>query len=199
MRPLAISLLTLAAQGSCQAAAMGGGDVAALLQSRSLVLFLGNGPRYQYRSVPAVLDALDAPLGQIGEELGPWVAVFGGDSCVDSAPDLGVVMREVKARHGVPLLAVAAWDVEDHVDYVFRYESQVCEATGRELYGGVDGDGEPVGGTAVYLRDWLPRLGAVVAISPQGRVGRAELQYARGIDGLRVIEVPADARFPQPG
>lgn len=176
--------------------------VQALLHRRTPVLFLGNGPRTQYADVNAVMESADVPLRQLRKEFGDsLIAVFGGDTCIEGEPDLGVLMREVKGRHDMPLLAVVGWDeVDQHIDFAFRYVTKQSEDSGREVYGGFDSStGVPLGGTAVYLGQWLSQLRAVVAFEPRGSVGRAELAFARDIPGLRVIEVQAAARFqPKP-
>ncbi|KAJ1485151.1 hypothetical protein T484DRAFT_1946212 [Baffinella frigidus] len=196
MRLLAMALGMLSQGGTGGGRFLSSSEAGALLCARAPVLFLGNGPRTQYADVDAVMTSLQAPLEKLSAELGEWVAVFGGDSYVESAPDLGAVMKRVQQLHGVPLLAVVGWeDVDAHVDLAYRYSSQTCGKTGRELYGGFDDEGQPVAGTSVYLSEWLPQLQAVVAVEPRGTVGRAELAYARGVEGLTVLEVPAVPRF----
>jgi len=196
MRLLAMALGMLSQGGTSGCRFLSSSEAGALFRARAPVLFLGNGPRTQYADVDAVMSSLQAPLHTLSEELGEWVAVFGGDSYVESAPDLGAVMKQVQTIHGVPLIAVVGWDdVDAHVDYAYRYSAQTCGKTGRKLYGGLNDAGQPVAGTAVYLAEWLPQLRAVVAVEPRGTVGRAELAFARGVAGLTVLEVPASPRF----
>ena len=196
MRLLAVALGMLSQGGTGGGRFLSSSEAGALLRARAPVLFLGNGPRTQYADVDAVMSSLQAPLQKLNEELGEWVAVFGGDSYVEASPDLGAVMKQVQKIHGVPLVAVVGWDdVDAHVDFSYRYSSQTCRKTGRELYGGFNDVGQPVAGTAVYLAEWLPQLRAVVAVEPRGTVGRAELAYARGVEGLTILEVPASPRF----
>jgi len=170
-------------------------EVVELFRNRAPVLFLGNGPRTQYKNVSAVVNNFE----QISHTLGgndDWIAVFGGDTYVPEAPDLGAVMAELQRKSRVQLLAVVGWDdIDPHVNYAYRYASQKCEKTGRELYGGFNHLGDPVGGTTVYLSEWASMLRAVVAFDPRGTVGRAELAHAKRIPGLHVIEVPAEPKL----
>ena len=210
---------------------LGTADELAKLVGPNFVLFLGNGPRHQYRDVDAVMASLRPALREI-PECGPsssWVAVFGGDTADPNQPDvrcvssdaiarnvggaktdptdifdprsaeqLGIVMQRLKEEWKVPLCAVVGWDdVDAHCDYAYRYDSQVCEETGRTMYGGFSGTGKAVGGTAVYLGDaWMRYLRAVVAIEPVGCVGSAEAAFVRDATDLRIVDVPAQARFP---
>merc|ERR1712196_744644 len=106
------------------------------------------------------MQAFSAVSHELGDR--DWVAAFGGDTMIPTAPDLGSVMAQVQQRCQVPLLAVVGWDeIDPHVDFAYRYASQTCGRTGRELYGGFDEDGDAVGGTAVYLKEWASMLRAV--------------------------------------
>lgn len=176
--------------------------VQALLHRRTPVLFLGNGPRTQYADVNAVMESADVPLRQLRKEFGDsLIAVFGGDTCIEGEPDLGVLMREVKGRHDMPLLAVVGWDeVDQHIDFAFRYVTKQSEDSGREVYGGFDSStGVPLGGTAVYLGQWLSQLRAVVAFEPRGSVGtcraciRARHPWAESNRGASGGTFPAEA------
>ncbi len=58
--------------------------------------------------------------------VGGWVAVFGGDNFNAEKPDIAAVMKYLKDRHGISLLAIQSdiviqWGgVDKHIDYV-RY------------------------------------------------------------------------------
>jgi hypothetical protein len=168
------------------------------LAGRRLVLFLGNGPRYQYQDVAAITQALRPHIEEVTAQVGDWVAVFGGDSYVPEAPDLGAVMKSVKDTFGIPLCAVVGWeDVDEHVDITVKYEIQKDERTGRDLYGGFGSDGKPVGGSAVYLSpEWLDQMDAVISVAPIGSVGASELQYVKDSGVVPIRHVHAAPRFP---
>eukprot|EP00928_Gymnodinium_smaydae_P019618 TRINITY_DN17536_c0_g1_i1.p1 TRINITY_DN17536_c0_g1~~TRINITY_DN17536_c0_g1_i1.p1 ORF type:complete len:224 (-),score=24.22 TRINITY_DN17536_c0_g1_i1:89-760(-) len=167
-------------------------DEQAGLRGKPFLLFLGNGPRYQYQNPDEVMRLLKPALRGFGD----CIAVFGGDTYVPEKPDLGAIMKGVKDDLGLPLLAVVGWDdVDAHVSAYVRYDSDVCEKIGRVLYGGVKEDGELVGGSAVYLsQPWIARTTAVVAISPKGFVGKQELEYVRSNTTLRVVDIVAEPR-----
>eukprot|EP00961_Rhodomonas_salina_P107138 1442461-Rhodomonas_salina.2 len=96
-----------------------------VLQSvASVCLFLGNGPRRGYQSVPQILDNLK-PHIEAKLASGSMLAVFGGDTAVPERPDLGLVMRGVRSQwggDGLRLLAVQGWEeCQEHVDFVHRH------------------------------------------------------------------------------
>ena len=172
---------------------------------KSLVLFLGNGPRHQYASVPDILVALKPVLAQalvakVGEEErepASFVAVYGGDTFVPDKPDLGAVMHAIKEEYDISICSVQGWDqTDEHVDHVYMYEIS-RSPEGREQYGGFDHrSGEKLGGSAVYLgEEWLEQTRAIVAIEPRGRVGTQELKYAQELNAVPVLLVPAVPRF----
>ena len=120
-------------------------DIDRVRKGKVLVLFLGNGPRTQYKDVDTVMADLDPHLTSLISEHGRFIAVFGGDTYIPSKPDLGVIIKRVRDAYSVPLLGVVGWDdVDDHVDFIYRYESSVCAKTGRVLYGGKDEQGNLV-------------------------------------------------------
>jgi hypothetical protein len=165
------------------------------LGERKFVLFLGNGPRYQYESVDEIVDKLQPVIETLKQETScnGLVAIFGGDTFVPAHPDLGAVMKAVKDRFGLQLCAVAGWDeIDTHVDFSIHYKIEVDTQTGRELYGGVTSDGKLVGGSAVYLSpEWLKHTHAVISVSPKGTVGKQELEYVMRASTVPVVHVEA--------
>mmetsp|Transcript_21515 Transcript_21515/g.38162 ORF Transcript_21515/g.38162 Transcript_21515/m.38162 type:complete len:263 (+) Transcript_21515:66-854(+) len=165
---------------------------------KRLVLFLGNGPRFQYENPDKIMDILQGKLTNLKAECQDLIGVYGGDTCIAEKPDLGVIMKRVKDAINVPLCAVVGWDeLDNHVDFSYRYDIFKDKSSGRELYGGFDENGKPVGGTAVYMSpEWLSHTIAVVAVEPRGRVGSAELSHVKTkYPGVRVIEVKAEPKF----
>lgn len=115
-------------------------------------LFVGNGAKLQYKDMEGVKVALDKALAPLEDLHGPgrWLAVYGGDTFIQDAPDLGAAMHFLKNKYNPPLLAVQGWDETDSfVDYVWRYPDEQ-DSTGRTVYGGVV-EGQLVGGSKVYL------------------------------------------------
>ena len=79
---------------------------------KKVLLFIGNGPRFQYKDMLKVdsevdlclskLLRLDQDKGEVSslrEPKQPWMAIFGGDTYLPDSPDLGAVMYLVKRRH----------------------------------------------------------------------------------------------------
>ena len=168
-------------------------DVTKMMSKRSIeaaYLFIGNGPKLQYRYMTEVAQKLSFHLDEIQSlhGSGNWLAIYGGDTFVEESPDLGAVMAFVKNTYQVPLLSVQGWsEVDDFVDYVLPYNEEK-DSTGRIVYGGVS-DGKLYGGTKIYLgSEFCTILEGVVNVDARGRVGRAEIAYARDI-GLKVIDV----------
>ena len=80
---------------------------------KKVLLFIGNGPRFQYKDVLKVDSEVDLCLSKLlrldqdKEEVSsltreprqPWMAIFGGDTYLPDSPDLGAVMYSVKRKH----------------------------------------------------------------------------------------------------
>ena len=79
---------------------------------KTVLLFIGNGPRFQYKDVLKVDSEVDLCLSKLlrldqdKEEVSslrepkqPWMAIFGGDTYLPDSPDLGAVMYSVKRKH----------------------------------------------------------------------------------------------------
>ena len=163
---------------------------------KKVYLFLGNGPRMQYKDINAVNSQVSDALSPETRDNNRWLAVFGGDTYVESKPDLGSVIHYLKEKHNPILLSVQGWDENDpHIEYIWRYSEQKDSETGKVLYGGFK-DGAPVGGTEVYLGDeFIQLLTGVVNIDARGWVGSKEVAYARA-KGVKVIDVsPAVPRY----
>ena len=168
-------------------------DVTKMMSKKNIeaaYLFIGNGPKLQYKDMAEVAQKLSFHIDKIQSSHGPgnWLAVYGGDTFVEDSPDLGAVMAFVKKTYQVPLLSVQGWsEVDDFVDYVMLYDEEK-DSNGSVVYGGVF-DGKLYGGTKIYLgAEFCKILGGVVNVDARGRVGRTEVAYARDI-GLRVIDV----------
>ena len=153
-------------------------------------LFIGNGPKLQYKDMSQVeeklqpiVDNLQCMYGQ-----GNWLAVYGGDTFVKENPDLGAVMALLKNKYKVPILSVQGWpEVDDFVDYTLMYDGEK-DLNGRIVYGGLDGE-KLLGGTKIYLgHEFRQILGGVVNLDARGKVGKAEVAFAREIN-LNVIDV----------
>jgi len=168
-------------------------EVANVMLKRNLkatYLFIGNGAKLQYKSMDEVKQKICPVLDELQSKHGSskWLAVYGGDTFVKEKPDLGAVMALVKEKYDVPILSIQGWpEVDDFVDCVLIYDEQKDE-NGRTIYGGVT-DGKLVGGTKVYLgQEFQNLLTGVVNLDAKGRIGKAEVEYAREL-GLNVIDV----------
>ena len=168
-------------------------DVTKMMSKKNIeaaYLFIGNGPKLQYKNMTEVAQKLSFHLDEIQSLHGPgnWLAVYGGDTFVEESPDLGAVMVFVKNTYQVPLLSVQGWsEVDDFVDYVMICDEEK-DSNGRIVYGGVS-DGKLYGGTKIYLgSDFRNILGGVINVDARGQIGKAEVTYARDI-GLKVIDV----------
>ena len=78
-------------------------------------------------------------------------------SCIEDRPDLGAVMKRLKEKFNMPLLAVQCWNEYDsHVDIIYLYPKVSYAESSSLTWGGVTKEGRAVGGTAVYLSDeWI--------------------------------------------
>ena len=168
-------------------------DVAIIMSNKSIdsaYLFIGNGAKLQYKDMNQVTQKLSPILDnlEMAHGRGKWLAVYGGDTFVEESPDLGAVMAFVKKNYEAPLLSIQGWpEVDDFVDYILRYEEEK-DSTGRILYGGVR-DGILIGGTKIYLGPHFRKiLTGVINVDARGRIGRAEVAFAREI-GINVIDV----------
>ena len=165
-------------------------DVMSKRELTAAYLFIGNGAKLQYKSMDEVKLKLSPILDQFQAKHGAckWLAVYGGDSYIKEKPDLGAVMAFVREQYDIPLLSVQGWpEVDDFVDYVLMYDEE-RDMNGRTLYGGV-ADGKLFGGTKVYLsKEFQKLLRGVVNLDAKGRIGKAEVEYAREI-GINVIDV----------
>lgn len=169
------------------------------LEISGVYLFIGNGAKLQYANMDQVKTSLEPVLSNISNLHGGsrgWMAVYGGDTYDPTNPCLGCCMHYVKTEFSDPpyLLSVQGWpQVDDFVDFVLKYEEKKDER-GNIVYGGVVENKSLLGGTSVYLgEDFRSILSGVINISAMGRIGTAELDYARHV-GLNVIDVsPADA------
>ena len=158
-------------------------------------LFLGNGPKLQYKDITAVKSELNKTLDRtlnVQENCHQkrWMAIFGGDTFVEEKPDLGTVIFHVKEKYNPILVAVQCWaEFDPHVDYVWKYASEKNE-NGRTIYGGFLNE-KPVGGTGIYLGEEMCQiLEGVINVQAQGKVGSLELEYAK-TKNLKIINVPA--------
>lgn len=160
----------------------------------TVALFLGNGPRRGYASVPVAIDSIAPHMDAILAQDRTMLAVFGGDTAVEGRPDLGLVMKGVRERwgaKGLRLLAVQGWDeVDAHVDFVHRHEEELCGS-----YGGFDATtGCPLGATSVYMGQEFLRAAPgglkVITVGTGGRVGSAEMARAADL-GLSILRIPA--------
>ena len=168
-------------------------DVLEIMSKKELTaayLFIGNGAKLQYKSMGEVKERLSHVLSKIQANHGPckWLAVYGGDTFVEEKPDLGAVMAFVKEKYNPPLISVQGWpEYDDFVDYVLMYDEEKNK-DGRIVYGGIK-DGKLLGGTRIYLGPKFQKiLKGVVNLDAQGRIGKAEIEYARDLN-LDVIDV----------
>ena len=158
-------------------------------------LFLGNGPKLQYKDIKAVKSELNETLDRtlnVQENCHQkrWMAIFGGDTFLEEKPDLGTVIFHVKEKYNPILVAVQCWpEFDPHVDFVWKYASEKNE-NGRTIYGGFLNE-KPVGGTGIYLGEEMCQiLEGVINVQAQGKVGSLELEYAK-TKNLKIINVPA--------
>ena len=184
----------------------------------AVVLLLGFGARAGYGDLPGAYADVRARLAHVFANVAPelsitpkpsrdWLLVFGGDTAIESKPDLGMLVKRLRSTTApwpAPLgarsewsvaptvLAVQCWEeVDDHIDFVYVYPSDWHE--GRQLWGGVV-DGRPRAATAVYLGPEItPRLTAVIAAGGGG-IAAQELRYAATLSGVPVHYVRAQAR-----
>ena len=170
------------------------------LESRNIkqiLLFIGNGPGKQYKSIGAVGKKLDVALKEYLRT--PLCVAFGGDTFVKEQPDLGAVVKEFKDRHpGTTVLSVQCWpEVDKHVDMVYKYEHIIYPEHKSLSWGGIH-RGKLTGGTSVYLSDeWLRNDSfdcTLVDISAEGRVGKQEVEYAKQ-KNVDIVRVDAEPRF----
>ena len=153
---------------------------------QKVCLFIGNGPRLQYKDLDSVKNhvsrAIETTLNIKPEpevtDCTSWLLLFGGDTFVEDKPDLGAVIHYVKRKYNPIVVSVQCWpEYDDHVDYVWKYPEVLNK--GRIVYGGIDGKGNLLGGTSVYLsEDMRKLLTYVFNVDAQGRVGAQEKEFA---------------------
>lgn len=157
----------------------------------AVCLLLGNGPRRGYADAAAAALEASAHLEPLLAR-GRVLAIFNGDTAVPSRPDLGMVAKHMRERHGpagIELLSVQSWDeVDEHVDHVFRH-------TEGETYAGVGVGGELKGASAIYFDPVFIAAcpGSklhVIAVGTGGQAGATEIAFAEEAR-LPVIRVPA--------
>lgn len=162
---------------------------------KDVYLFIGNGARLQYKELSKVCETL-YPIVKTFKK--PWLAAFGGDSCIEDRPDLGAVMKRLKEKFNMPLLAVQCWNEYDsHVDIIYLYPKVSYEESSSLTWGGVTKEGKVVGGTAVYLSDeWIKNDAfnlTVINVGSKGKVGTQEIAFAKS-KNLTMIEIEAEPR-----
>jgi hypothetical protein len=162
---------------------------------KDVYLFIGNGARLQYKELNKVCDSLKPIVKGFKK---PWLAAFGGDSCIEDRPDLGAVMKRLKDEFQMPLLAVQCWkEFDSHIDLVYQYPRVEYEENKSLSWGGLTKEGKIVGATAIYLSDeWMKNdefTITVVNVGSKGRVGTQEIAYARS-QNLRMLEIEAEPR-----
>merc|ERR1719167_1763809 len=72
-----------------------------------MFLFLGNGPRYQYDNIEDLNLQVETQLRSLLPGSGRWMALFGGDTYVPEKPDLGAVIKFIKAKYQTSVHLVA--------------------------------------------------------------------------------------------
>jgi hypothetical protein len=185
------------------------------------VLFLGHGSKGQFKDLRKVFDDIDRVVERENELYGKgkWLAVFGGDGYNPDSPDIAHVLKYLKERHDIPVLAIQSdvvigWGgVDKYIDYV-RYipttSVSVVDEGGkpvlengkmkmRTVWGGFL-DGKPAGPTGTYLGpEFLagkrPFLREVVAFGG-GPIALQEAQYAYK-NGVPVRYIRTEVRFPE--
>jgi hypothetical protein len=195
--------------------------MAKISEYRAVILFLGYGSKSQYKDIQQVLNELDESIMQIDKSYGrgKWIAVFGGDGFKVDKPDIAHVMKHLKYRHGVPLLAIQSdivkqWGgVDAHIDFV-RYvptvEVPVLGPDGTQIiesgkpkanifWGGFIDD-QPRGPTGTYLGPAFlggpnSPLKQLVVVGG-GPISLSEAKYAYE-QGVEVIYHRAEAKYPE--
>ena len=119
-------------------------------------------------------------------------------SCIEDRPDLGAVMKRLKEKFNMPLLAVQCWNEYDsHVDIIYLYPKVSYAESSSLTWGGVTKEGCAVGGTAVYLSDeWINNDAfnlTVINVGSKGKVGTQEIAFAKS-KNLTLIEIEAEPR-----
>jgi len=162
---------------------------------KDVYLFIGNGARLQYKELSKVCDSLYPIVKQFKK---PWLAAFGGDSCIEDRPDLGAVMKRIKEKFNMPLMAVQCWsEFDSHVDLLYLYPKVSYDEDSNLMWGGVRKDGKAVGGTAVYLSDdWTNNEAfnlTVIDVGSRGKIGTQEIAFAK-TKQLTIISIEAEPR-----
>ena len=111
---------------------------------------------------------------------------------------MGAVMKRLKDKFDMPLLAVQCWqEYDSHVDIVYLYPKVAYEESSSLTWGGVTKEGRVVGGTAVYLSEEWMRNDAfnltVINVGSRGKVGTQEINFAKS-KNLTMIEIEAEPR-----
>jgi len=133
-----------------------------------------------------------------------WCVVFGGDHAKSDRPSIGNVAKHLHEQWGAAVLAVQSRHVQSTTGVdafcsaVHWYEPvQAGRGAGAagSLYGGTDGQGQPIAATAVYLgKDFLPHIAGVAAFGG-GVTACAEVAYALRV-GLPLKYLPCAPKTP---
>uniref|UniRef100_A0A7M5TVR3 Uncharacterized protein n=1 Tax=Clytia hemisphaerica TaxID=252671 RepID=A0A7M5TVR3_9CNID len=174
---------------------------------QKVCLFIGNGPKLQYKDLDAVKlktsHAIETIVGlkpseivkRTESEYQKCLVLYGGDTFIEDKPDLGAVIHYVKKKYNPILVSVQCWkEFDEHVDYVWTYPEQISDQ-GRVIYGGFDEKGKPVGGTSVYLSEEIQKmLTAVFNVDARGRVGSKERDFSVK-QKLNVVNIEALPKY----
>lgn len=169
------------------------------------VLFLGHGSKSQFQNLDEAFKSVDEVVSENNAKygVGRWVAVFGGDSYNADKPDIAHIIKYLKSKHGVPILAVQSdvvqinyGGVDKYIDYV-QYVPTQKDINGKTVWGGFV-DGRPAGPTAVYLKQFIDKgiLKAVVTMGG-GQISLQETNYAYE-NGIPITYVWAQAKDAAP-
>lgn len=164
--------------------------------------FGGHGTKGQFADVNAAYEPLAGLVARFDElhGAGHWLAIYGGDRYVESAPDIAHIARRLSLHHRVPLLAIESdvareWGIDDYVSAV-NFTPTTRNEKGAVVWGG-EFQGRMVGPTYALWEDVFPtgRLKGVVAIGG-GPLAHFEIRTAFE-RGIRVFYLPALARNPE--
>jgi hypothetical protein len=183
-------------------------------QFNASLLFIGHGSKGQFGNIDEVLSKVDILVAKLNSLYGikGWLAIFGGDNYNSEKPDIAHIIKHLKDKYGVAILAIQSdvvikyGGVDQHVDFVRYvptfYKTMVdSEGVAKKVthWGGLS-DGVPQGPTAVYLGEDLtggdnPLLKGVIAIGG-GPIGLEEAKLALE-KSVPVRYIQAVTKFPE--